>query len=102
MGRSGRTAWSIVLPGLVEEYRFHPKRRWRFDYAIPGKKIAFEIEGGLWKYGRHNRPQGYIRDLEKYNWATALGWRVFRLTPEEWKRGDAVLWVERMEVKNER
>ena len=29
-----------------EEYRFHPKRRWRFDMAILEHKIAIEIEGG--------------------------------------------------------
>lgn len=67
----------------VREYRFHPKRRWRFDYAIPSHKIAIEIEGGVWTYGRHNRARGYLADMEKYNEATRLGWRLLRFTPQE-------------------
>lgn len=66
----------------VKEYRFHTKRRWRFDYAIPAHHIAIEVEGGIWTRGRHTRPQGFLGDIEKYNTATLLGWRVFRTTPE--------------------
>ena len=65
----------------VKEYKFHPERRWRFDYAIPVHKIALEVEGGVWTQGRHTRPQGFLGDIEKYNAATLMGWRVFRTTP---------------------
>lgn len=67
----------------VKEYKFHPERRWRFDYAIPEYKIALEVEGGVWTQGRHTRPQGFLGDVEKYNTATLMGWRVFRTTPSE-------------------
>lgn len=67
----------------VKEHRFHPKRMWRFDYAIPEHKIAIEVEGGVWTGGRHTRPQGFLGDIEKYNTATLMGWRVFRVTPED-------------------
>lgn len=67
----------------VKEFKFHPKRRWRFDYAIPEHKIAVEVEGGVWTGGRHTRPQGFLGDIEKYNTATLMGWRVFRTTPDE-------------------
>lgn len=67
----------------VKEYKFHPERRWRFDYAIPEYKIALEVEGGVWTQGRHTRPQGFLGDVEKYNAATLMGWRVFRTTPSE-------------------
>ena len=67
----------------VKEYKFHPERRWRFDYAIPEHKIALEVEGGVWTQGRHTRPQGFLGDIEKYNQATLMGWRVFRTTPTE-------------------
>lgn len=66
----------------VKEYRFHPERRWRFDYAIPSHKIALEVEGGVWTGGRHTSPKGFLGDIEKYNAATLLGWRVFRTTPD--------------------
>ncbi len=67
----------------VKEYKFHPTRRWRFDYAIPEHKIALEVEGGVWTGGRHTSPKGFLNDIEKYNAATLMGWRVFRTTPDE-------------------
>lgn len=67
----------------VKEFRFHPKRLWRFDYAIPDRKIALEVEGGVWTNGRHTRSQGFLGDMEKYNTATLMGWRVLRTTPTE-------------------
>lgn len=67
----------------VKEHKFHPKRKWRFDYAIPEHKIALEVEGGVWTGGRHIRAQGFLGDMEKYNTATLMGWRVFRTTPDD-------------------
>lgn len=66
-------------PAIESEFRFHPERKWRFDFAIPSSKIAIEIEGGMWTGGRHTRGSGYARDCEKYNTAAAMGWRIFRL-----------------------
>jgi very-short-patch-repair endonuclease len=76
------------------EFRFDPKRRWRFDYAFPSLKIAVEQEGGIWSGGRHTRGAGYIKDLEKYNTATKAGWRVFRFTPQQIQSGDAFNFIE--------
>jgi very-short-patch-repair endonuclease len=74
--------WSCPnLPLPVREFRFS-KRRFRFDFAFPDRKVAVEIEGGGWIYGRHHRPKGYEMDLEKYNLAQYLGWKVFRFTPQ--------------------
>ena len=66
----------------VKEFRFHPTRKWRFDYAIPEHKIAIEVEGGVWTGGRHTSPKGFLGDMEKYNTATMMGWRVFRTIPD--------------------
>ncbi len=67
----------------VKEFKFHPVRKWRFDYAVPEHKIALEVEGGVWTGGRHTSPKGFLGDIEKYNTATLMGWRVFRTTPDE-------------------
>lgn len=64
---------------LQREYRFAPPRRWRFDFALPEEKIAIEINGGVWSYGRHVRGRGYLNDREKINTAQTMGWRVFEL-----------------------
>ncbi len=68
---------------LEEELRFHPVRKWRFDFAHTKAKVAIEIEGGIWKQSRHTKPAGYIKDCEKYNAATFDGWNVIRL-PSYW------------------
>lgn len=59
------------------EVKFHPKRKWRFDFVVD-KAIAIEVEGGLFTQGRHTRGKGYISDMQKYNAAQVRGWRVLR------------------------
>ena len=73
----------IGMSGCVEEYKFHPTRKWRIDYAFPDIKLAIEIEGGIWlsKYGkksRHFYGKGALCDMEKYSKAAELGWRLLR------------------------
>jgi hypothetical protein len=70
------------LPVPQEEYRFHTKRRWRFDFAWPQFGIALEVEGGIWTGGRHSRGKGAKADMQKYNHAAAEDWLVFRCTPD--------------------
>jgi len=70
------------IPMPLTEYKFHPTRRWRFDYAWPAYRLALEVEGGIWVGGRHNSPTGFFKDLEKYNAAAILGWRILRVTPK--------------------
>lgn len=71
------------LPIPETEYKFCPDRKWRFDYAYPKLMIAIEQEGGAWSRGRHTRGRGFINDLEKYNRATVMGWRILRYTPDQ-------------------
>jgi very-short-patch-repair endonuclease len=67
-------------PPLEREYRFHPERKWRADFAHLPSRTLIEIEGGAWVAGRHNRASGFMKDAEKYLEATLMGWRVIRLT----------------------
>lgn len=76
-----------IWPDAVDEHRFHPTRRWRFDFAIPAKFIAIEIDGGIWTRGRHTRGAGMVADMEKLNAAAVLGWRVLRFTPQDLRHG---------------
>lgn len=76
------------LPVPTPEYRFHPVRRWRVDYAWPDRKLAVEIEGGAWTGGRHTRGEGFLGDIEKYNALAYMGWRLLRFTPPQIKSGE--------------
>lgn len=67
----------------VAEFRFHPVRKWRADYCIPKHKIILEVEGGVWLNGRHTRAAGFIKDMEKYNTATSMGYSVLRVLPKK-------------------
>jgi hypothetical protein len=93
------------IPPFEREYRFHPTRMWRFDFAWPEHMLALEIEGGAYgrpvichncgarvmrrlkdgrnimirEGGRHTSGKGFEKDLEKYGEAAVLGWRVIRI-----------------------
>lgn len=72
-----------LLPEEVEiEYQFaRPLRKWKFDVAIPKYKIAIEVEGATkaWGGGAH-RGSRYFKDMEKYNAAAQLDWKLLRGT----------------------
>jgi len=78
------------LPKPEREIKFHPVRKWRFDFAWPDQFVAVEVEGGTWSGGRHTTGVGFRNDCEKYNAATALGWRVYRFTSDQVKSGMAI------------
>ena len=90
---------------VQDEYKFHPDRRWRFDWAIcrPGNRfkvdsgtlylkanppyIAVEYEGGVFIGGGHTRGVLYGSNCEKYNEAAIMGWTVLRFTAPMIRQG---------------
>jgi very-short-patch-repair endonuclease len=80
----------ITIEAPTREHRFHPTRKWRFDFAWPSVMVAVEIEGGTWAGGRHNTGAGMAKDCDKYNAATQMGWKVLRFTSSHLKSPDAV------------
>lgn len=69
---------SYNLTPPLRNYRFNPPRRWKIDCAWPDIGLALEIEGGVWIYGRHVNPSGFLRDMEKYNTVTERGYALLR------------------------
>lgn len=84
------------LPAPVTEYKFHPSRKWRFDFCWPDKSIAVEVDGAIFANGRHTRGTGVERDNEKFAEAMLLGWKVLRVSTNQVKDGRALGWVERL------
>lgn len=103
----GKSQLELLLAAQLEtaglgpaerEWRFHPTRRWRFDFAYPHRqpKLAIEVEGGTWVRGRHTRGRGFEQDCEKYNAAASLGWLVFRFTGDMVNDGRAIATIVEM------
>ena len=70
---------------VVVEHRFHPVRRWRWDFCVPSIKLACEYHGMAAFVGKsgasgHSSIKGLTNDCEKMNCAHALGWRVLAFT----------------------
>jgi len=92
-----------ILDGLkvkyVREYKFNPTTNHRFDFALLDKKIAFEIDGGIYGVkvrqlvqgrvivkthpGRHTSPVGYQKDCIKQVAAVKLKWYIVKI-PVPW------------------
>lgn len=78
-----------------QEYRFAPPRRWRADFHLP-PSLLVEIEGVKpGPGGRHQRIAGFLKDLEKYAEATALGFVVLRVSTKMVSTGAAIDLINR-------
>ena len=71
---------------LQREFLFDPERKWRFDWAVPLKKLAWEYEGLMSEKSGHTTVTGFTGNTEKYNEAAAQGWRVIRYTALNYKQ----------------
>lgn len=96
---------AFKLPEPDREYRFHPTRKWRFDFAWPDQKIAVEVEGvthfgknknGTMRLGRHQTSEGLTNDCEKYGEAMLLGWTVYRCTQPIINSGKAIQIIQQL------
>jgi very-short-patch-repair endonuclease len=86
---------AIGLPAPTREFKFHPTRKYRFDFAWDAYKLAVECDGGTGRVLAHNSPKGYQYDCERDAEASILGWTVLRFTGNQIKNGSAVTFVER-------
>lgn len=104
------------LPEPMRQHRFAQEigRQWRFDFAFMDLRLAVEVEGivatramvakgrgeaGLRTTivltGGHATPEGFKEDIEKYNAATLLGWRLLRFHQQQIATGQAIDMIER-------
>ena len=84
------------ITGYKREFVWHPKRKWRADFAWPKpQRILLEVEGGTYSGGSHVRGEGFEKDCIAYNEATLLGWCVLRVTGAMVNDGRALQVIER-------
>jgi len=90
-------AFQLKAEGITfqREYRFHPTRRWRFDFVIPEYRLAIEVDGSVYSRGRHTRGKGWEEDAIKLSEAAILGWYVMRFSTGQVKSGVAIEQVRR-------
>ena len=79
----------------MREFRFHPTRLWRVDFAWVVPRLAVEVEGGIYRGGGHTSVGGLKRDIEKANELTLHGWRLLRFHGDQVKSGEAVETIRR-------
>ena len=82
--------WLERFPDIPfeREHTFLKDRKYRFDFAFLESKVAVEMQGKIWKKGRHNTGTGLLDGYEKYNLAVYNGWVVFQLAQEMLKESD--------------
>jgi len=89
-------AWQMRVAGLPEpecHYKFAKSigRKWESDFVWPDRMLIVEVEG----FG-HHRLNRYWGDVEKYNAATEMGYRLYRVTTAMVDSGEALTLIERV------
>ena len=87
----------LMKLNFVQEHRFHPTRKWRFDFAIPEHMVVIEYEGLIAEKSRHTTIDGFTGDCNKYNAAVLMGWRVLRYTARNYTQmaGDLLTLIKK-------
>lgn len=75
---------SYGVPEPEFEFRFHPTRKFRFDFSWSDQKLGLEVQGALFARipGGHNRGARIRQEHAKRNLAACLGWRILYCEPE--------------------
>jgi len=74
------------VSNVEREYKGIEGRKFRFDWAVPSKMIAFEYNGLFSAKSRHTTPTGYTADMEKINLAQINNWKIFQFTALNYKQ----------------
>jgi very-short-patch-repair endonuclease len=83
----GRLADQMTEAGLKFErqYKWHPKRKFRADYAFPDKRILVELDGAV-----HRIKGRFKSDIRKRQEAILEGWTMLPIGTDQVRDGTAV------------
>lgn len=68
--------------GLRKRLKETGLKDWKIDFVYLDRKVAVEVEGGVWIRGRHLRGKGFLDDIHKYNTISLNGFIFLRVTAE--------------------
>lgn len=92
--RFARPPFLLDPPGFVP---LTPRTRafpsWRFDFAWTDVLLAVEVQGGIYRAGKHTTVTGIRTDIAKLNTAVLLGWDVLQVHGDMVRDGSAVAAV---------
>ena len=73
------------------EYQFHPKRKFRADFAIPDHKLIIECQGAIYvPQTGHTSGRGIQRDYHKSNCAQLMGYVYLQYSRKDIEDGTAI------------
>jgi very-short-patch-repair endonuclease len=81
---------------FLRNLRFSALRKYELDFALLDSQIGIEIDGGIYDGRAHGSIAGILRDMEKHNLLTLLGWRTLRYTPAQVKNGEALYGIKQL------
>lgn len=95
---------------FAREYRFHPDRKWRADFAIPSlasdgvaeMDLLVEVDGGTWINGKHNRASSIQKEYERSAAAAIGGYRMIRCTTSQVEDGTCIDWIKQAVKRGEK
>lgn len=72
-------------------------RKWRWDFCDLKNKVCIEVQGGIWAQGKtgHSSGAGINKDHEKYNFAQAMGYKVFQITSDTIRDMSAIEFIQK-------
>lgn len=82
----------------VAEFKVTDDRDFRFDWAQPEIKLAWEVDGGKWT-GGHRRGAMIDEENDKINAAQMLGWRVLKFTNDYVWDGRALAFMRKWTIQ---
>lgn len=59
---------------FINEYKFHPQRKWLADFADIDRRILVEADGGAFMGKGHTGGKQFISDRDKDREAQLAGW----------------------------
>ena len=87
---------AVGLPIPEIQYKWHPERLFRADYAYPDIKLLIEVDGGTWAKMGHSRGSGIEKDRIKDAEALMLGFKTLRVTGTMVMDGKAIGYLEKI------